>query len=144
MSTGVETLEVVEPWLWSLLSTDAVLAGLVANRIVGTLAEGEVDAPYVVWTMASARDVRGVGQVRQQVDCIYNIKGVTTGASWSAVVPIAKRLDALLTTAGTVSTVGGDLVCTREGVIQYAEVLEGSQFRHLGASWRIRANSHQG
>lgn len=144
MSQGVETLEVVEPWLYGVLSGDAELVGMVgADNIVGTLSVGEVPGRYVVFSHSSNRDILGTGAVRTEVDCIYAVKAVALGASWDPVLPIAKRLDALLSTAnrGTVTTAAGALTCTRESTVQYPEVVEGAQYRHLGALWRIRANS---
>lgn len=142
MSTGMETVEVVEPWLFQRLWGDAALRALVGDSIINTLAMGDVATPYVVFSLSSARDIAGTGAVRTQVDCIYNVKAVAAGASWTPVLTIAKRLEALLDTSllGTQSIPAGDLTCTRETVIEYPELVDGTQYRHLGGAWRIRAN----
>lgn len=147
MSSGVETIEVVEPWLYARLSGDAALAALVGDNIVGTLSDGAVVPPYVVFSHVSSRDITGTGGVRTEVDCLYTVKAVARGSSWSVVRPIATRLGVLLggadpTVVTTSTTPAGDLTCVREGIVQYPEVADGAQYRHLGATWRIRANSH--
>lgn len=140
MSSGIETLEVVEPWLYATLSGDLALADLVGTRIVGTLAGGDVEPPYVHFLMVSTRDVLGTGAERHDTDNIYTVKVVTRGASWDQAKPVAKRLDALLGVKGTRTVPGGSLTCTRERTVQYPSVDNGVQHRHLGADWRIRAN----
>lgn len=146
MSAGVETIDVVEPWLYATLTGDATLTGLVGQAIIGTLSGDAVAPPYVVFSHVSSRDVLGTGGVRTQVDCLYTVKAVARAASWDAVRPIAARVGVLLggadpTVVRTVTTANGDLTCVREGIVQYPEVTEGAQYRHLGATWRIRANS---
>lgn len=143
MSDGIETVEVVEPWLFARLWGDEALRAMVGENVVGTLSAGDLEPPYVVFSHVSGRDVLATGGIRVQVDCLYTVKAVGRGASWDVVTPIARRLDALLHEDGsTVTTPAGDLTCVREGVVQYPEVREGAQFRHLGGTYRIRANSH--
>jgi hypothetical protein len=141
VSSGLETVEVVEPWIWATLHGDAALAALVGERIVNALEDVEVATPYVVFTLASPRDIQVTGGVRTEVEAIYDVKAVTKGASWSAVAPIARRLDELLVTEHTVTTPTGTLTCRRDRIIQYPERTEGVQLRHLGGVYRIRASS---
>lgn len=143
MSSGVETVDVIDPWLWSRLTGDATLMGLVGGqeKVVGTLAHAAVDPPYVAFFLSSARDIYTVPQIRVQVDAIYTVKAVTVGASWEVTGPLAARIDELLDGVN-VTTPNGTLSCVRDGIVQYAEVEQATQYRHLGATFRIRANSH--
>ena len=142
MTSGViETVEIIDPWIYSTLSGDSALTAIVGNRLISTLAQEGVPAPYVQWFLASEADITVVGGVRIQVDTIYTVKGVSEGASWTQVRNIARRLDALLHRPGqTITTATGNLTSIRAGIIQYPEVAQATQFRHLGMQVRIRAN----
>ena len=145
MSEGIETVDIIEPWLYGLLTGDTALAALVGDRIIGTLSDGAVDPPYVVFFLASPRDITAVGGIRVQVEALYTVKAVARASSWNAVRPIAARLDTLIRGDGkTVTTTKGHLTRVRDVIVQYPETTDGVQYRHLGASWRIRANSLTG
>jgi hypothetical protein len=146
MTSGViETVDIIDPWLYATLSGDATLLGLIngANQLVSTLGSGNVATPYVQWFQSSTRDVLAVGGIRVQVDTLYTVKAVATGASWSVVRPIARRVDFLLNGKDvTVSSpIPGQISCRRESIVQYPEVEQAEQFRHLGGVYRIRANA---
>lgn len=142
MSSGAETVDIIDPWLWSTLSGDAQLMTAIGGQgsLISTLAKGGVPAPYVVFFCSSPRDIIAVGGIRVEIDALYTVKVVGEGASWTTVKPIFRRIDALLH-GKDVTTVNGSLSCRRESIIQYAEVESATQFRHLGAVFRIRANS---
>lgn len=143
MSTGVETTQIVEPWLYSTLAADPSLTELVGGLIINATAEEMENDPdnHVVFSFASSRDIRGIGTTRVQVDCIYLVKAVVRGQSYTPATPIFARIDALLSVDGTVSTEAGDLTCVRETITQYPERQDGAHFRHLGGTYRIRVNS---
>lgn len=145
MSRGVETVDIIDPWLWATLSTDATLLAMLpgtdkTKSIISTLAVGGVSAPYVAFFCSSPRDINAVGGVRVDVEAMYTVKAVGEGASWSTVKALAGRVDALLH-GQDVDTPTGHISCRRDMVVQYAEVDAGTQFRHLGAVFRIRAYS---
>jgi len=145
VSSGIETVDIIDPWLWTTLSTDAALLGMLpgtdkTRSIISTLAVAGVPAPYVAFFCSSPRDINAVGGVRVDVEAMYTVKVVGEGATWAVVDPIAKRVDALLH-GKDVTTVNGALSCRRETLIQYAEIDAGTQFRHLGGVYRIRAHS---
>lgn len=140
MTSGIETVQVVDRWLYETLSGDSELAGMVGGRIVGTLSQGAVATPYVVYFLSSSRDVYTVPTIRVDTDSRYTVKAVGTGATWSQVARIAAHLDALLHGAQA-TTSYGTVACVRDTVIQYAEVDGGTQYRHLGAVFRVRANA---
>lgn len=140
--SGIETVEVADTWIYATLSGDAALAALVGDRISGTLAESLPQTPYVTFLLTSSRDVTTFDGTVIAADCIYEVKAVGQGASWYDVTPIAKRVHELIHLGrDTATTASGSLTSVRERVIQYAEVDEGVQYRHLGGLYRIRASS---
>ena len=130
MSSGVETVEIIDTWLWARLSGDDELMDAIGgtDNLVGTLAHAAIGTPYIAYFLSSSRD-------------IYTVKAVSEGATWSIVAPIARRIDSLLDGVNT-TTPNGDLSCVREGIVQYPEVEQATQYRHLGGTYRFRANSH--
>lgn len=146
MSDSTETLDIVEPWIDALLTADSALLALVGgiSHISGTLRVGELKPPYVNYTMESSRDVSGnAGQIISTSN-LYAIKGVAASGSWNEVKAIQARLHALFHRPGQViTTATGSMTSNREMIIQYAEITEGVQYRHLGAVYRIRASRDQ-
>lgn len=142
MSSGIETDDIIEPWLFATLSGDVELMGLVDQYLINAAedqAPTEVDA-YLLYSLSSARDVRGVA-VRQQVDSLYLVKAVVRGGSYDPASVIMRKVDALLSVEGSVTTTGGSLTCTRETITKYPERSDGVSYRHLGATYRILASS---
>jgi len=140
MSHGHEPLEVIEPYLYSTLAGDPYLASRVNDRIINTLAAAGVDDPYIVFAQAQIRDRRMVSGVRLWVDAVYDVKAVMQTASWKPMQPLAARFDELFDRQGeVVQTAGGNLEIWRERLISYPEMVQGVQFRHLGAQYHVRA-----
>lgn len=138
----IETIEIAEKWLYATLSADATLAGLVADRISGTLSPELLELPYVTFLMQSSRDVSEVSGIRISTDNLYIVKAVGQTSTWDDLAPIASRIDYLIHRPGSVMIQGsGSLTCIREMVHQQAEVDEGLQYRHLGGIYRIRASA---
>lgn len=140
---GVETVGLIDPWLWEVLSTDPELAASDAGgRVIGTQAPGKIALPYILWIPdPSPRQIRGVGTTAISVEAIYTVKVVGQGSSWSQVTPIYQRVHALID--GVLATrAEGSLSCVRDLLISYPEMVEGVQYRHLGGSYRIRASAH--
>lgn len=142
--SGFETVEIIDTWLYQILSTDGQLVGLVgADSISGTLSSTELKAPYVTFLCQSSIDVRGTGGVRISTDNLYEVKAVAQTGSWDDVLPIARRIEQLINRPfETVTTAAGALTCVRERTIQYPEVDEGLQYRHLGGVYRIRSSEN--
>lgn len=141
----IETIELVEPWIDAVLTGDATLVDLVGgvDSISGTLSAIPLEPPYVTYLMQSTSDtITGAGGDRIGVESLYVVKAVAASGSWNDVSTIAARLDVLLHLPNTVVTLaGGSLSSIRERIIQYPEVDEGVQYRHLGAQYRIRASA---
>lgn len=147
--SGVETTDLIEPWLYSTLSGDSQIVAQVGTNIFGALTPDEVSGVYITFAMLSLRDVRGVGQSRFSVDAIYMVKAVAQTTTQNDLIPTARRIDALLDGKDVDLTGGGHITCTRETIISHPQVISdagqtrggGQSFWHLGATWRIRANS---
>lgn len=137
----IETVDLVEPWLYATLSGDSTLAGLVA-AVSGTLSATPLPLPFVSFAMQSSLDVTGFSGDRISTDDLYQVKATGLGSSWDEVRPIARRIDALLHRPNmVVGVAGGSLSCIRERTLQYPEVSDGLEYRHLGGIYRIRASA---
>lgn len=163
----METIQIVDPWLYKTLAEDAELAELLDDRLGYDLGFSFPEIPdsdvgwgdlpdlgpdgqirdYLTWTMASTRDIPTANGERIMVSAYYTVKAVTMRSSYDSLVPIATRVDELLHRA-FVDTPTGSLSCTRERIVQYVELpssllaTRSGQFRHLGATYRFLVNSH--
>lgn len=142
----IETVDLADVWIYQTLAADAALNALVGDRISGTLSNELPDTPYVTFLCQSTLDVIGTGGIRISTDNLYEVKAVAQTASWDDVRPIARRIFALLDRPGQTMAVedtgngSGSLTCIRDHIIQYPEVDDGLQYRHLGAMFRIRTS----
>jgi hypothetical protein len=142
MSTEIETVDLIEAWLYDVLSHDDTLVGLVEGRVSNSLSSAPLKAPYVTFLMQSSRDVTGHSGDRISTDNLYIVKGVSQDGSYDEAREIAARISMLLhRPASRVSLTGGSLSCTREQIVEYPEVQDAIQYRHLGAIFRIRASA---
>lgn len=138
----IETVEIIDTWLYATLSQDPDLAALVGDNVTGTLSANPLTPPYAHFMLQSSLDVRGVGGYRISTDNLYVVKGVVQGGSWDDVLPIASRIDYLLhRPTATMASGGGSLTCVRDSTIQAVEVEDGLQYRHLGGVYHIRASA---
>lgn len=138
----IETVQIADSWLASVLRQDPVLADLVGVRVVGTLSPGPLSGPYAAFGLSSSIDIVGVGGVRISTDNLYIAKAVAQTSSWDDVTTVASRIDYLLHREGeSISHGGGSLTCTRERIVQQVEVDAGLQYMHLGGFYRIRASA---
>lgn len=135
---GVETADLIDPWLYGVLSGDSELAALVGSRIFSTFVPHEVNDRYIQFSVLSSVDVLGHNGHRIGANCVYLIKCVAATTSKDDVAPAFHRVDELLYRA-EVDRPNGHISCHRETVIDLAEVVEGQAFFHLGGQYRIRA-----
>lgn len=149
MSSGFESAELIEPWLYSTLTNDEELAEAIpAGNVYGALTPDEIFGVYVTFALLSLIDVRGVGTNRIMVEAIYMVKAVAQTTSQDDLLPAARRIDALLHGAHFDAEGGGHIDCVRETVISRAQVISdagqvrggGQSFWHLGATFRIWAS----
>lgn len=134
----IETLR-AEQWLYTVLSGDTTLSSLVGGRIYSYLAPQDAVLPFVVYSHQAGHDVRGVGPTRIMTSLVYQVKAVGQGGSFQPLKAIADRLDVLLQGASGSVVDGTVLMCVREQPVEYVEVENGVQYRHLGGLWRIIA-----
>lgn len=142
MTARIETIELVEPWLYQVLHGDSTLNTAVGGRFDTMLGDGgaDLDLPKVQWAMVSTRDVANAQGQRIDTDNLYDIKVIGEGSSFGPLATIASRIDTLLD--GQVYTFpgGGSLTCVRERIIQMEEPVIGVKYLHLGATYRIRCS----
>lgn len=144
MTDILESTDLIDPWLYSTLSTDSTITSLVNGRISNTLSQDELDTPYITFMSSAARAVRGVGGTLLDVDAQYQIKAVSQSGSFDQASSIAARIRALLdrknvTTTSPLTPVPATIACWWELEIRYPELHEGYWYLHLGAQYRIRA-----
>jgi hypothetical protein len=143
MTDALETVDLVEPWIWSLLSADSSLLSIIGglDHISGTLSIGDLPVPYVHFGLVSTRDIQGNTGIIIANESLYQIKAVDATGSWDDLIPAASRIKALFhLPSQVVNVTDGSLSSIRELGIQYSEITEGVQYRHLGAQFRIRAS----
>lgn len=141
MSNEIETVDLVETWLYSTLHGDVTLAALVDGRIVGPVAAlGDFEVPFVVFSLAGTRDIAANDGTIIDTSSIYVVKAVGAGSSWDTVRAIAARVHNLIHGKTYTFPGGGSLTCARERIVAYPEEEAGQQFRHLGGQYRIRAS----
>jgi hypothetical protein len=144
MTVEIETVELIEPWLYSTLSGDSTLSGLVGGRITSTLnplSEG-VQVPFVYFGFASQRDIPNASGFSLDTESYYNVKGVALGNTYTGtLLSIAKRIHVLINGKTPTFSPSGSLTCVREQILQYPEVPAGVEYRHLGGLYRIRCSA---
>jgi len=139
----IETVELIEPWLYATLHGDTALSTLVDGRVTSTLnplSEG-VTVPFVYFGFASHRDVTNNAGLTLDNEAFYNIKGVSVGNTYTGTaLAIAKRINELVQGQNVTLTPFGSLTCARQQIIQYPEVIAGVEYRHLGGLYKIRCS----
>ena len=133
---------IIETWLYSVLSGDATLHALVADRIFNTIALQNSPYPCVVFQYQGGHDVMNVSTFRIMTDALYVVKGIAQSAVFADVKPIADQVDTLLHgQAGTVAGLGTVLMSNREQPFQLLEQDGDTHYRHLGGIYRIIAQT---
>jgi len=127
----------VETWLYSVLSDDITLTGLVGSRIYGYVAPRTATYPLVIYQYQGGRDVAGVGATRILTNGVWLVKGVDHETSLTTLKAIEGRIDALLHKASGSVADGQVLACVREEPFSLVEVIDGEQYRHLGGMYRV-------
>lgn len=141
MTDHIESYDIVDPWLYEVLSTDAFITTRVGTRISSGLDGSGAKPPYITWDSVSVRSIRGIGGVLLDTDGLYTIKAVTQGSSYGDAAALAARIRTLLDEKNVTRTlpIPASLSCYWDLEIRYPEVTEGVQYRHMGGTYRIRA-----
>lgn len=140
MSSGIEPVEIIDPWLYSTLKNDTQIAAAVGTRISNGGALGATATPFITWDMNSSIDKTSADGTTIWNESLFEVKVVGQGGSFSPIAPIASRINDLLQGVNA-TTAKGVIACRRDRVIRYVEVDDNVQYRHLGAIWRIIAHS---
>lgn len=128
----------IDKWLRTLLTGDATLTGLVADRVFSEVAPEGTATPFIVFQAQSdSVDALGVGQARIMSASVYMVKAVTSGSSYAPLIPIADRIDELLHRASGSADGASILASTRERTLRLHEHQDGVEWRTLASSFRI-------
>ncbi len=131
----------IQRFVYWRLTSDAALAVRVGDRIYERVAPQGAVYPLVLFNVQAATDLMGAGAARLWVNALVQVKAVGPGAA-SVLAPIADRLDTLLHAAEPVVVSLGEKSwqihgAHRESAIEYAEVVAGQVYRHLGGLYRV-------
>lgn len=140
MTTGYETLDVLEPWLIQTLK-DAVLPTELVTRVINGQTTEVTEPPYLLVGWISSRDIRGVGTVRFDTDNLYGIKAVHRTNSFVPGRAVMRAVESALH-GKFATTVNGSITSVRDTVYHYPETIDGVQYMHVGANYRLRAASN--
>ncbi len=142
MSSGIEPVELVDPWLYATFSGDPTLTAIVGNRITNGAALGALATPLLTWDMNSSRDITTAEGAVLWNESLFEIKAVGHGGSFAVPTRVARRVQELIGMATNVKTAqGGVITCRRERVIRYPELDDNVQYRHVGGIYRITAHT---
>ena len=121
---------------------DAISAGL-SGRIFEDFAPEGTPYPFIIFQCQSPpRDIRGVGVSRVMVDTLYIVKAVAQVSSYAPLAPVAKVIDAAVTSAqGSPVADGNVFSSVRDSQFAMVEIDSGKQYRHFGGQYKIQAQA---
>ena len=126
-----------EKWLYTALSANTTLTGIVSTRIYADVAPTTAAFPLVLYAQLSATDLRPMGPARIFTNMLYVVRGVGETASKAALEGIADAIEAALHAASGSTVEGVVYACVRERPFVLAETINNRSFRHLGGVYRI-------
>jgi hypothetical protein len=126
-----------ERWLYSKLTGDSTLTGLVSTRIYNGTAPTSAAYPMVVYQALSGVDVNGVGAVFAMEDELFMVKAIIRSTSWGTAETIANRINALLHKAAGAVTGGTVISCVRLYVDKIDEIDNGARYKTIMQRYRI-------
>ena len=132
----IETIY-ADQWLYSKLTDDATLAGLIGARVYSYMAPLGATLPAIIYAYQGGVDVTEVANYRIFNSGLYQVKAVGQGESMVAIATIAHRIDEVLHRASGSVTGGAILACVRERPLSYPEFTNGVRYNHLGGIYRI-------
>jgi hypothetical protein len=127
-----------ERWLYTRLTSDATLSGLVGTRVYANVGPDSAEYPFVTFTLMSAgNDVRGNGATIIWAKLTYLVKAVTKANSVTSLQSIADRInDALHAEYGATSDAAIDY-CIRLRPFRMETVENNARYQHLGAEFEL-------
>lgn len=138
MTAGLEAAA-AEEWLNATLNGDATLLAAVPSGFYDTLPAPNTPYPVGIYQFMSGIDYAAVGAFRIWQSMVYMVKVIGETADFATLNAAIARLDALLHRASGTSASGTVWSCTREQSIRLPDAIEGRQYRHSGALYRIYA-----
>jgi hypothetical protein len=135
----------IERWIYSALSGDAQLTGVVATRIYHDWAPEGAAYPFVIFNFQVGEDTNGLGTCRILTRALYQVKIVGRELNDNARL-VADRIDDVIAKAVRAQHPEDDSLKFsgyRESPISYTEPNRDSSrfFRHLGGLYRIVASA---
>lgn len=126
----------IDAALYTVLINDAQLGTLGSSGVYHMLALAGAMLPFMTYGKQSGEDVYTQGQRAGRV-LLYQVKMVAADISVLAANNIMDRVDELLTDVPLTLTSWINTYIRRVADIEYAEVIEGRVFMHVGGVWRI-------
>lgn len=131
----------VRAFIFTTLTNDPTLAGLIGNRAYHGVAPAQAQYPFVVFQMLSAgNDLMTVGTARIWSAPLFIVKAVCKGSSTDPVEPVANRIDQLLHAAAGTVTNGVIWECVRERPFDLPTNENGVFYQQLGGEYRFLAS----
>lgn len=128
-------------WLYSTLTSDATLAGLVPGGWWRDMAPPGTAQPFGILTQQSATDVLGSYAQRLMVTALYQVKVCSPASQFATLASAADRLDALIGHTSNLTAPSGDatiLSCYREQALALSELpSDGVLWSHVGGLYRV-------
>lgn len=121
-------------WLHDRLTSDATLMAAVPGGVHESVAPEGTAEPWVVFQLVSNRDVNAVGQTRVVTQCDWDVKAIAEASSYAGLADIADAIDTLLHDV----TDGVVVSCHRVSTIRYSEKASGTEYRHVGGTYRVQ------
>lgn len=138
MTAGLE-VAAVDEWLDATLNNDATLAGLVPGGIWNTQPKANTAYPLGIFQFMSGVPHAAVGAYRIWVNMVYLVKVIGETADSATLNAAVARIDALLQRGSGTAADGTIWSCVCETMIRFPEAIEGRQYRHSGATYRLYA-----
>lgn len=116
----IDELSIIDNWLYTTLTGDETLTGLVGTRVFDSLIPKQDDGepqpmPYIVFNLqAPGNDVIAVGNYRIYSHALYTVRAVNVGSGYGVVRSIVAGIDAALHNQRTTTEYGIVLNCHRE------------------------------
>lgn len=141
MRFGDEGVQAME-WVYATLTASQELADALGvpleglgDRVWPDPAPSGTPTPFVVYSASEALDVPAFGPAPRIHSTVpLTVKGIDQARGYDALAPVARALyAALVSRVGDGLADGGTmLTASRVGTVQYPEVGDGIEYRHLG------------
>jgi hypothetical protein len=137
-ATTVAELSRVNEWILSSLIGDPALSNLISQRVYADQAPQGAISPMVVFSFLGGSDRLVTGSTRLS-RCLYLIRGIAQGSSYSLVNVVADRIEAAMFVpqAGTIVRAVRITTVFREQPFQRKDDENGIPYVHMGGIYRI-------